>query len=309
MSFLALVQWIVHRASTSRMWVRFLHAGPIILALALTTPATAKTKRVAPPVPDTQAVLLFDYKTNTIVESINIHKQLPIASVSKLMTVYVVLESRAELDERITITPVTIEGSKVIRPGMVTTRRELINLALISSDNYAAKMLAEAHPGGFGNFIATMNTTAKILGMQNTTFSDPSGLSVFNQSTAWDLHLLNSAINKYSVFTDAAMSKTSYQRAENKKGKITEFVIRNTSALAGEYDIRIGKTGFTNAAKWCISMQVRMAANSFDVIVLGSPTKEHRNKLARNLINTHIGRLAGYSTMHQIEQLDGEGTR
>lgn len=307
MSFLALVQWIVHRASTSRMWVRFLHAGPIILTLVLaTTPAAGKTKQVAPSADQARAVLLFDYTTNTVVEGKNIHERFPIASITKLMTAYVVLESRVDLDEKIKITPVRIENSRVLKNGSYTTRRELLYTTLIASDNKASRLLAEAHPQGEVEFVALMNMTAKAIGMTNTFFVDPSGLGVFNVSTAWDLHLLNRAVSKYSFFRDTAMQKTMQQQAENRRGKLYKFVVRNTSALAGDYDLLVGKTGFTNAAKWCISLQVRLSGKPFDVIVLGSPKKETRNALARKLIETHISLLASKSTLFDIEQIDND---
>jgi D-alanyl-D-alanine carboxypeptidase len=127
---------------------------------------------------------------------------------------------------------------------------------------------------------------------------------VFNTSTVWDLHLLNTAIVKYSIFNDTAMSKTATQQVEGSRGKVKRFVMRNTSALAGEFDLQLGKTGFTNAARWCIDMQVRHRGRSFDVIVLGSPSKEVRNKLAKKLIQKYTNGLIGLSAIDKIEQID-----
>ena len=300
--YLALVQWIVHRASTSRIWVRFLYAGPLVLALAL--PVSAKPKSVAPPAPEARAVLLFDQKTKTVVEGINIHERMPIASVSKLITAYVVLESRVDLDQRVMVPASVVEHSRVLRTGDLVTRRELLYMALIASDNLAARTLASAHPGGYNAFLLTMNTTVRSLGMMNTGFADVSGLSVFNTSTAWDLHLLHTAITKYSIFNDTAMSKTATQQVESTRGKVKQFIMRNTSALAGEFDLQLGKTGFTNAAKWCISMQVRHDGKYFDVIVLGSPTKEIRNKLAKKLIQKYTNGFVSIVAIDKIEQMD-----
>lgn len=299
---LALVQWIVHRASTSRIWVRFLYAGPLLFALAL--PVGAKSKPPAPLAPDAQAVLLFDQKTKTILEGVNIHQRMPIASVSKLVTAYVVLESHVDLEQKVKVPSSATDRSKVLRSGDLVTRRELLYMTLIASDNLAARTLASVHPGGYDNFIATMNLTAKLLGMENTGFSDASGLSVFNTSTAWDLHILNTAIAKYSIFNDTAMSKTATQQAESTRGKIKKFIIRNTSALAGEFDLQIGKTGFTNAAQWCIAMQLRHDGRSFDVIILGSPSKEKRNKLAKKLIQKYTNGFVGITVIDKIEQID-----
>ena len=303
MNYLALVQWIVHRASTSRMWVRFLHAGPILLVLLTASMVQAKPKAKAPPAPEARAVLLFDRKTGTIKEDLNIHDVMPIASVTKLMTVYVVLESRADLGEKVTIKAQKIEGSPVLRPGMQITRDELLHLALISSDNLAAKMLAVAHPQGYDSFITEMNATAQRLGMSNTSYVEPSGLFP-NKSTAWDLHLLNTAVSKYSIFRNAAMSKTSSQDAQNKKGIWQRIVIRNTNAFAGEYDIRVGKTGFTNPAGWCISMLIKHQGHEFDLIVLGSPSKKVRNELVAVKLKNHMNWITRSAVIEKIENLE-----
>jgi D-alanyl-D-alanine endopeptidase (penicillin-binding protein 7) len=273
-------------------------------ALLVSVGAFAKSKPVAPPAPEARAVLLFDQKTKTVLEGVDIHERMPIASVSKLVTAYVVLESGADLDEKVKVAPSSTDHSKILRAGTLITRRELLHMALIASDNLAARSLASAHPGGYENFIATMNTTVKLLGMNNTGFADASGLSVFNTSTAWDLHILNTAIVKYSIFNDTAMSKTATQQVDGTRGKVKQFIMRNTSALAGEFDLRLGKTGFTNAARWCIDMQVRHNGRTFDVIVLGSPSKEVRNRLAKKLIQKYTSGLVGLSAIDKIEQID-----
>ena len=303
MNYLALVQWIVHRASTSRMWVRFLHAGPIFLVLLATSTVQAKPKAKAPPAPEARAVLLFDRKTGTIKEDLNIHAVMPIASVTKLMTAYVVLESQVDLDEKVTIRRQKIEGSRVLTDGMRLTRNELLHLSLISSDNLAAKMLAVAHPEGYDSFIAEMNATAQRLGMTNTSYMEPTGLFP-NKSTAWDLHLLNTAVAKYSVFGDTAMSKTSNQQAQNKKGTWQRFVIRNTNAFAGEYDIKVGKTGFTNPAGWCISMLIRYQGHEFDLIVLGGSSKKVRNDLVAAKLKSYMNSVTRSAVIEKIENLE-----
>jgi D-alanyl-D-alanine carboxypeptidase len=100
------------------------------------------------------------------------------------------------------------------------------------------------------------------------------------------------------------MRKTSVQQIEGARGKVKQFIMRNTSALAGEFDLQLGKTGFTNAAKWCIDMQIRHEGRSFDVIVLGSPSKEVRNRLAKKLIQKYTNNLIGISAIDKIEQID-----
>jgi D-alanyl-D-alanine endopeptidase (penicillin-binding protein 7) len=230
---------------------------------------------------------------------------MPIASVTKLMTAYIVLESHANLDEKVTIRRQKIEGSRFLNDGMQVTRNELLYLTLISSDNLAAKMLAVAHPQGYDSFIAEMNATAQRLGMKNTSFIEPSGL-LPNTSTAWDLHLLNTAVSKYSIFRDTAMSKTSYQEAQNKKGMWQRLVIRNTNAFAGEYDIAVGKTGFTTPAGWCISMLVKHQGQEFDLIVLGSPSKKVRNNLVAVKLKNHINWVTANAVIKKIDLLEPE---
>jgi D-alanyl-D-alanine carboxypeptidase len=252
-----------------------------------------------------RAVLIFDRSSNKVVEENNIHMVMPIASVTKLMTAYVALESKAELSEKITIRRQKIEGSPVLKDGMQVTRDELLHLALISSDNLAAKMLAVAHPQGYDSFIAEMNATAQRLGMKDTSFIEPTGL-LPNTSTAWDLHLLNTAVSKYSVFRDTAMSKTSNQEAQNKKGLWQRLVIRNTNAFAGEYDIKVGKTGFTNPAGWCISMLIKHQGQEFDLIVLGSPSKKVRNDLVTVKLKNHMNWITANAVIKKIELIEPE---
>jgi len=264
------------------------------------------SKHAAPPAPEARAVLLFDQKTNTVKEELNIHTRMPIASITKLMTAYVVLESNTSLDEKVTIVSQAVQGSRILKPGMVVTRGELLHMALIASDNLAAKTLADMHPLGYSAFMGEMNRTAKRLGMLNTGFNDPSGLSVFNTSTAWDLLLLNRSLVKYSLFNDTAMSKTATQYAQSKRGTIQQLFIKNTSIFAGEYDLRLGKTGFTNPAGWCINMKVRYNGSDFDLIVLGSPSKAVRNTVTSKLLKKYTTRSVRTLAQDKIEQIDAD---
>ena len=299
MNILAIVQWIVHRASTSRMWVRFLLAGPIILLALCYLPAEAKKAEPA------RAILVFNRTTGTIADQLNIHEAMPIASVTKLMTAYVVLESRADLDEKLAVIPQKIESSRVLRTGMVITRRELLNLALISSDNLAAKLLAVHHPDGYDSFINEMNTTAQRLGMLDSHYIEPTGL-LQNTSTAWDLHLLNQAIAKYKIFKDAAMSASADTGAHTKRGIWQRFVIHNTNAFAGKHDIIIGKTGFTTPAGWCIDMCIGYQGQEFDIIVLGSPNKQVRNNLVASKLNDYMNFITRNAVIFKIDNFDGD---
>lgn len=267
------------------------------IVLAYSAFASAGVKEPA------KAVLIFDYTSNTITEQSNIHVSFPIASVTKLMTVYTVLESRADLDQLITIEKQQLEKSHVLRPGMKVTRKELISMSLIASDNLAAKTLALAHPTGYSDFLALMNANAFKLGMFQTNYIDPTGL-LLNVSSAWDLHLLNRAVSKYSVFNESAMSKHANADALNKKGLVQRFMIHNTNAFAGEYNIQVGKTGFTNPAGWCISMLIKHKNRDFDIIVLGSPNKQTRNKLTEQHLKNYMNFITRLDVVNRIGTLD-----
>ena len=286
------------------MWVRFLLAGPIIVVLLSYLPAEAKKKTNASAEP-ARAVLVFNRTTNTIADQLNAHTAMPIASVTKLMTAYVVLESHADMDEKLVVIPQKIEGSRVLRIGMMLTRRELLNLALISSDNLAAKLLAVYHPRGYDSFINEMNTTAQRLGMLDTHYIEPTGL-LQNTSSAWDLHILNQAISKYSLFRESAMSASANAATQNKRGAWQRFVIHNTNTFAGKYDIVIGKTGFTNPAGWCIDMRISYREQEFDIIVLGSPNKKVRNDLVASKLNDHMNFITRNAVIFKIDNFDGD---
>lgn len=271
----------------------------IITALVVTNAYGTRKSSSAPPAEPARAVLLFDRKTNTVQEAREIHTAMPIASITKLMTVLVVLESQVPLDELVAVVPQRIEGSRVLRTGMSISRRELINLSLIASDNLASKLLAVHHPFGYEAFIRQMNLTAERLNMKNTLYVDPSGLLV-NTSTAWDLHLLNNELLKHPVFAASAMSKSYNSDAQDRRGRVSQFIVRNTSKFAGDYNIKVGKTGFTNPAGWCISMVIHHNANSFDLIVLGSPNKQTRNDLVSKRLSNYLNYITRYAVENQI---------
>jgi D-alanyl-D-alanine carboxypeptidase len=250
-----------------------------------------------------QSILVFDRTSNRIVEGFNTTAQLPIASITKVMTVYVVLESNADLNELITIKRQRIEGSRNLTPGMRVSRRELITLSLVASDNLAAKTLALAHPGGYDDFVNLMNSTAAKIGMTDTVYVEPTGL-LLNKSTAWDLHLLNGAVKKYKEFSAAAMTAQTTADTVNLKGIIKHVMIRNTSMFAGKYDITVGKTGFTNPAGWCISMVVTHKGKEFDIIVLGSPDKKTRNNLVNAKLKDYMNTFTASAVIKDITEID-----
>jgi len=252
-----------------------------------------------------RAVFLFDHKNNTIRQNINAYQAMPIASITKLMTVYVVLESGVPLNDMLPVIPQKSETSNTLKNKTTVSRLELIRLALIASDNLAAKLLAIHHPDGYSAFVKKMNHTAIKLGMMNTNFVETTGL-LPNTSTAWDLHLLNKAVSEHSIFRESAMSKTGGLDALNKKGIWQRAIIRNTNIFAGDYDIKVGKTGFTNLAGWCISMLIRYQDYEFDLIVLGSPDKKTRKDLVSMYLREYMNFITSAAVIKKIDLIDNE---
>jgi D-alanyl-D-alanine endopeptidase (penicillin-binding protein 7) len=161
-----------------------------------------------------------------VIQSKNINEIRSIASITKLMTVMVVLDANQDLDQRLT----------------QHTRRDLINLALIKSDNAAANTLCEKYPGGYNKCIDAMNKKTQVLGMSQTKFKDATGLSVFNISTARDLITLVLTAKNYMEIV--AASNTGKIKIKNQKKSIT---VNNTNPIVNRrHDFIVSKTGWTN---------------------------------------------------------------
>jgi D-alanyl-D-alanine carboxypeptidase len=191
-----------------------------------------------------------------ILDGANTSEIRSIASISKLVTVMVVLDAQQDLDE-------------FIKP---YTRRELIQLALVSSDNNAAKTLCEHYPGALRSCIYAMNRKMINLGLYNTKFIEPTGLSVFNVSTASELIKLVQTASEYPEITSA--SKTSQVKIKMKKKWI---VFNNTNPIIGKrHDFIVSKTGYIRASGGCIVMMLDTDIGRRIVVVLGSKNTHTR---------------------------------
>lgn len=190
-----------------------------------------------------------------ILNSENGTEQRSIASITKLMTAMVVLDAKQDLDER-------------IKP---YTRRELIQLAIIKSDNTAAQKLCEHYPGGSRSCIAAMNRKAVELDMHNTKFIEPTGLSVMNVSTAEELVKLVQASSHYPEIVED--SKTRHGKIKTKK---SFFSFNNTNPLVDQYNFIVSKTGYIRASGGCIVMMLDTDLGRRIVILLGSKNTRTR---------------------------------
>ena len=217
-----------------------------------------------------------DQDTGEELFSKNADVELPIASVTKLMTALVIAESGLPLNQKIRITRedyVRSRASSKIRSGMVMTRGAVLQAALMSSDNRAATALARTYPGGRRAFVQKMNETAERLGMEDSCFADPSGLDNRNHSTARDLAKLVSAAHEHESIREASTSPA----ARLKAGRYF-LKLQTTNRLIGNPDWNIGiqKTGFTTAAGRCMVVQSEFADRRVVMVLLDSPNSAQR---------------------------------
>jgi len=228
----------------------------ILLCLFTTTvnaqvvPITAQSWLVA----DSNGKILDGNKT-TDVRSI--------ASITKLMTVMVVLDAEQNLDE--------IISTKLYNKKL--SRRQLISLAIIKSDNQAATILCQKYTTGLSGCIHAMNNKAKSLEMHDTKYLEPTGLSVFNVSTAEDLVKLVIAASKYPIINEDS-NKESIKMSVGKK-KTAHF--GNTNRLVGkDYEFIVSKTGWINKSGGCIVMMLTTERGVRTVVLLGSKNTKTR---------------------------------
>ena len=216
-----------------------------------------------------------------ILESDNIEIQQPIASITKLMTAIVILDAHPNLD---------IQLTKRFR-GLSVSRRQLISLAIVKSDNQAAKMLCEHYHRGYKLCIEDMNHKAQVLGMHNTSFSDSSGLDNRNVSTPRDLIKLLLAAEKYNEIVHASNQAVG-ELVKKKKNKFTKFRYNNTNPLVSKYNVVVSKTGYVRASGGCLVMSAVVNGQKKLFIVLNSLTTRTRivdmESLILSVIETKI---------------------
>ena len=221
--------------------------------------------------------LVLDQDTNEVLFSKNSQAILPIASLTKLMTAMVVTESHQPLDETITITDEDIDTEKGsrsrLRIGTQLRREEMLHLALMASENRAAHALGRSFPGGLRAFVAAMNQKARALGMNDTHYVEPTGLSSANQSSARDLATLVMAAHEVQLIRELSTSPEYMVEVGN---RAVQF--RNTNGLvkSPEWDIGLQKTGYISEAGRCLVMQAKMAGRHLIMVFLDSAGKYSR---------------------------------
>jgi serine-type D-Ala-D-Ala endopeptidase (penicillin-binding protein 7) len=220
---------------------------------------------------------VLDQDTNEILFQKNENAVLPIASLTKLMTAVIVSEAQLDPNELITITEADVDTEKGSRSrlkiGTQLTRQELMLLALMSSENRAAHALGRSYPGGLPRFVAAMNSKAKLIGMQDTRYVEPTGLSSRNQSSAKDLATLTGYAYNDKTIRELSVSPD-HQIVVNEKP--LNYVNTNRLVRGSDWDIGLQKTGFISEAGQCLVMQAKVAGRRLIMVFLDSAGKLSR---------------------------------
>ncbi|WP_020208203.1 D-alanyl-D-alanine endopeptidase [Gilvimarinus chinensis] len=198
---------------------------------------------------------------------------MPVASITKVMTAMVVLDSKADMDERLTVEkrhfPAAANAYSRIRPGSAAKRSDLLKIALMSSENYAAYLLAWHHPDGYDAFIEAMNTKARDIGMLNTRFVDSSGLSEKNVSTASDLMRMVKAAYQYPAIREASTS-SKHDVWFTQPGYSLYYANTNPLVRSSRWEVELSKTGYLTEAGRCLVMVTSIEDEPVAMVFLDS---------------------------------------
>ena len=259
----------------------------------------AARKAAPPPLPaspdqlrlNASVAYVMDQETGEVILSRNDDDVRPIASLTKLMTGMIVSDAQLPLDETITIEQADVDRLKYSRSrlkvGTELTRRQALHLALMSSENRAAHALARTYPGGVSAFVNAMNNKARQLGMDQTQYVDPTGLSSRNRSSARDLAILAAAAYQRPLLRKYSTSP-GYQLAVD-GGKL-RYVNSNGLVRAGQWNIGLQKTGYISEAGQCLLVQTKVDGRNLIMVFLDSATKVTRLRdaeIVRRWIKTY----------------------
>lgn len=221
--------------------------------------------------------LVVDQDTHEVLYRKNDHAVLPIASLTKLMTGLVIAEAKLSMDEPIRITEDDVDtekgSSSRLAVGTVLSRGDLMHLSLMSSENRAANALGRTFPGGMDNFVDRMNSRAKQLGMKDTRYVEPTGLSSRNQSSASDLAVLVAVAYKEPMLRELS---TSHGREVEVGRRTLQYNNTNRLVKNPAWDIGLQKTGYISEAGRCLVMQTQVSGRKLIMVFLDSAGKLSR---------------------------------
>ena len=240
-------------------------------------------------VPDLRAAaaIIYDPHTGQVLWQENAQDQRSIASITKVMTAVVFLESNPDLTQEVVMTRDELRGASTtyLRVNDRVTVDDLLHLLLIPSDNAAARALATTYPGGMDAFVERMNQKAQDLQLESTAYADPSGLSSDNVSSAYYMaRLITYAGSNEKISGIMRTPEYSFQTAKHRP-----IIVRSTNQIVrqGDIDVVGGKTGFISKAGYCIATLLRLPAGGPEiaVVVLGARSNLGRFWETRHLFN------------------------
>lgn len=220
---------------------------------------------------------VLDQDTNEVLLNKNSQAVLPIASITKLMTAMVVTEAKLPMDEVLAISQEDVDtekgSSSRLRVGTQLSRGDMLQLALMSSENRAANALGRSYPGGLSAFVSAMNAKAALLGMQDTRYVEPTGLSSHNQSSARDLAVLVKAAYQVPMIRELS---TTAERQVAVGNRQLQFHTTNRLVKSPDWEIGLQKTGYISEAGQCLVMQAQLAGRKLIMVLLDSAGKYSR---------------------------------
>ncbi len=224
------------------------------------------------------AAIVVDAENNNVLYQKNSDRTLPIASISKLMSAMVVLDSNPDMNQILTISNDDIDrlkgSSSRLSVGTKMTRQDMLHVGLMSSENRAIHAMARAYPGGMNAFLAAMNKKAADLGMTNTVFYDPTGLDPRNQSTAQDLVRMVKAAYEYPLIREYSTSNDG--AVKTSKGKIEKYHNSNRLIRTGDWDIKLQKTGYIREAGRCMVVYANIKNKPLIIVLMNAPSTTMR---------------------------------
>ena len=239
--------------------------------------ASALVHSITPQV-QSNIALIIDEQTQQVIYNKHAEQVAPIASITKLMTAMVVLDAKLPMDEAVSVATDDLDMLKGthsrLRIGMTFTRSQMLQMALMASENRAASALARSYPGGLVAALAAMNAKAAQLGMNSTKFFDPTGLNSDNVSTAHDLAKMVAAAQSYPLihqYTTTASTSVDGLRGRELRFNNTNPLVRNAS-----WHIGVSKTGFINEAGRCLVMEATINQRPVIIVLLNSMGKRTR---------------------------------
>jgi D-alanyl-D-alanine endopeptidase (penicillin-binding protein 7) len=248
-------------------------------------------------VPDVraEAAIIYNPITHEVLWEENSQNARSIASITKVMTAVVFLEHAADLRDEVKVAPADVRAASTtyLRANERVTPNDLLNLLLIGSDNAAARALARISPFGSAGFVEKMNEKARELGLESTSYSDPSGLFATNISSAYDMaRLISFAAGDERI---ASIMRKSEETVTTSRRTVT---VHNTNKLIGsDVQVRGGKTGFIRQAGYCLATLLQLPqGDQVAVVVLGARSNAGRFMETKHLFNWFSERTNGLIT-------------